>query len=184
MISLEKMLQDRKARPEEALQLFDALEPTTLELMKGRWKGYEIKTGHPIDGLLALSGWYGKLFKNPEEVHPLLFYANRKTKLFSVNPKLIPLQLNFPKSTILGTFMQLLRPILQTQQPRARMRMIEYRGKVTGTMVYDEKAIMDHFVKIDENTLLGIMDLKRTPRPYVFVLERDAQEYQLLLKNP
>ena len=51
--------------------------------------------------------------------------------------------------------------------------MIEYRNKVTATMCYDEKPIMDHFAKIDEKRVMGIMDLKGVAEPYIFILERD-----------
>jgi hypothetical protein len=57
--------------------------------------------------------------------------------------------------------------------------MMEYRGKVTGTIAYDEKAIFDHFVKINDSTMLGVMDLKRSKSPYLFVLERDSTEYKI-----
>ncbi len=40
-------------------------------------------------------------------------------------------------------------------------------------MAYDEKPIFDMFVKIDEDRVLGVMDLKGKPKPYFFVLERD-----------
>lgn len=55
--------------------------------------------------------------------------------------------------------------------------MIEYRGKDTATMVHNTKPINDHFVKIDDNTVLGIMDKKGDSKncPYAFVLMRDDQ---------
>ena len=179
MITMDKMLRDRAASAEEAIKIFDESELVTLDFMIGRWKGYEIATGHPMDGLLELTGWYGKYFITPEEVHPLLFFTHRKTGLYSVNPKLIPLGIQFPKMKMLGFVMAVLRPVLQTKKSTARIRMVEYRGKVTGTMAYDEKAIFDHFVKINENTMLGAMDLKRSPSPYIFVLERDSAEYKI-----
>lgn len=183
MMTLEQLLKTRQARPEDALQLFDALPPAMLELMTGKWKGYEIKTGHRIDDLLDLSGWYGKLFLSPEEVHPLLFYNGRKTGLFAVNPLLIPLNWPIPKIRALGALRVILRPFVATRSSKARLRMIEYRGKTTGTMVYDHKAIMDHFAKIDDNTLLGVMDLKGDGEyPYFFVLERDETAYPLNVK--
>ena len=56
----------------------------------------------------------------------------------------------------------------------ARLRMVEYRNRVTATMCYDKKAILDHFAIIDENRVMGVMDLKGVPEPYVFILERDG----------
>lgn len=173
MTDVTKMLKDRAATPEQALSFFDALEPTTLDFMRGHWRGFEIATGHPMDGLLSPSGWYGKLFAGRDEVHPLLFYSRDRSSLYAVNPALLPLSLPIPRSLPIGLLMWLSRPLLQTKRPRARMRLVEYRGRATGTMIYDAKPICDHFVKVNENTMLGVMDLKGVPAPYVFVLERD-----------
>jgi hypothetical protein len=179
MLTIQQLLKLRSASTEDAMKLFDSLEPVDFDFMKGRWKGYEIATGHPMDGLLDITKWYGKLFISPEEVHPLLFYTRNKNGLYSVNPLLIPLSIQFPKIKALGMVMKLLSPILQTRKPRARMRMVVYRGKLTGAMVYDHKAIIDSFVKIDDNTMLGSMDQKGQSQPYVFVLERDSTEYKM-----
>ena len=178
-MDLETLLKEREAAVKDAIAIFDSLEPVRPEFMLGQWKGFEIKTGHPMDGLLEPSGWYGKLFEDPENVHPLLIYTLNKKRLFAINPRFIPLGLNFPKNHMLRMFMAFLKPLLKTKRSKARIRMIEYRGKVTGTMVYDEKGIFDHFAKIDENTMLGAMDLKGVSDPYFFVLERDLQNWKL-----
>ncbi|MEN0004129.1 MAG: DUF4334 domain-containing protein [Bacteroidota bacterium] len=165
---------------EEALQLFDTSEPVNLEFMKGQWKGYEIKTGHFIEGLLESTGWYGKLFIDEENVHPLLFPKNQ-TQLYSANPFLLPLRLNVPRTPLLATVMKLLRPLVQTKKAKARMRLVKYRGKLTGAMVYDHKAIIDVFAKVDDQTMLGVMDLKGDNQPYFFILERDVSERIVLV---
>ncbi len=67
------ILETGKTTTEIALQLFDSLEPVSLEFMFSRWQGSGIHTGHPMDGLLEISDWYGKEFTNSETVHPLLF---------------------------------------------------------------------------------------------------------------
>ncbi|MFD4433536.1 GXWXG domain-containing protein, partial [Nocardia sp. NPDC058497] len=56
-----------------ALALFDSLPPVQATELTGRWHGRELATGHPLDGLLAASGWYGKQFDGLDSVHPLLF---------------------------------------------------------------------------------------------------------------
>ena len=171
--SIEKILTERKASPEEALQAFDGLSPASLDFMHGRWKGFEIETGHPMEGLLTHSGWYGKIFENEEEVHPLVFFGKDKKELYSLNPAYLPLDFNLPKSDFLGTLMNQSRIVLETKESKARLRNMEYRGKVYATMAYDEKPIFDMFAKIDDDRVLGVMDLKGNPHPYFFVLERD-----------
>jgi hypothetical protein len=73
--------------------------------------------------------------------------------------------------------MLMLSPFLRTRKARARVRMVGYRGKSTGAMVYDHKAIIDAFAKINDDTMLGLMDMKGEARPYIFVLERDKTVY-------
>ena len=40
-------------------------------------------------------------------------------------------------------------------------------------MVYDRQPIIDSFRRVDEDTVLGIMDLRGMRSPYVFVLRRE-----------
>lgn len=172
-MTIRHILETRRAGPDEILAAFDGLEPATLDFMTGRWRGFEIRTGHRLDGLLEPSGWYGKLFESAEAVHPLLFYGPAKRSLYAVDPMLVPLFAPLPRSSVLGLAMKVARPLLQTSLPKARLRMIEFRGRSTATMAYDSKPIFDHFAKIDDRRVLGIMDLKGMPGPYAFCLERD-----------
>ena len=178
---IHAILTRRTATAAEILACFDALPVVEADFMLGRWRGFEITTGHMLDGLLEPTGWYGKLFENAESVHPLLFYASGRKSLYSVNPALVPLGMPFPRSRVLGTLMALSRPFLQTRRATARLRMIAFRGRSTATMAYDSKPIFDHFVRIDDSRVLGIMDLKGVPEPYAFCLERDDGSLQLRL---
>ncbi|GGO01846.1 DUF4334 domain-containing protein [Saccharibacillus kuerlensis] len=163
------------ASQDEAFALFDTLEAAVVHEMWDLWKGEEIVTGHPLEGLLTSSGWYGKMFESPEHVHPLVF-QKKNGELYAVNPLWIPLKLPFdkiPRSPI-GPAMTLMRPILRTRKSAARLRQIEYRGKSGAAMVYDRKDIIDVFRKVDDNTLMAIMDVKSLPsdKTYFFVLHR------------
>src|SRR5512143_1063084 len=88
------LLDGLRERPDlgAALRCFDSLPAVTVEQMTGRWRGSEIPTNHPFDGLLARYGWYGKRFDGPDDVHPLLF-ATAGSGLFSLNPSLLPVGL-------------------------------------------------------------------------------------------
>lgn len=177
MATLEEILKTRKASTADALKAYDELPPVSLEFMLGRWKGFEIDTNHDMDGMLDLSGWYGKIFTTIDNVHPLVMYADNKKSLWLLNPKNIPLGMKLPKSKALGKMMKLIKPFLQTKKSKARLRMVEHRGKLTATMLYDDKAIYDHFAKIDDNTVLGCMDLKGVAQPYFWVMERDNETF-------
>ncbi|UYL07749.1 DUF4334 domain-containing protein [Bdellovibrio sp. SKB1291214] len=179
----EQILLDKIATTEEILALFDSLPPADLDFLNGRWKGFEVKTEHPLDGLLENSGWYGKLFKDTNDVHPLLFYSHDKQSVFAIDPLLVPLCISeyVPRSKSLQQFVSLAKPVIQTKTPKARTRLIQYRGKLTASMIYDAKPIIDHFAKLDEKHLLGIMDLKGSQKPYAFILERDDLSLEIEL---
>lgn len=178
MKAFDEAVKKGRQTTEEALALFDMMEPVPLDFMRGRWRGAGLETGHRLDGLLEASHWYGKEFVDADHVHPLLF-QDRAGELFKVNPSLMPMglvsRLNMPKTALIGRFFLALKPILRTQVSKARMRLTEYRGKVSATMVYDHLPIHDVFRKVDENTLLGIMDLKGVEQPFFFILRRDLQ---------
>lgn len=167
---------ERFADAVEATAYFDSLAAVRCDEIRGRWKGREVPTGHPMDGLLEASGWYGKQFDGDDEVHPLLFTAPGGD-IFAVDPRKVPLGLapKVPASVVergqgaLGV----LKPALRTRKHRARLRAIEHRGVVTAAMVYDHLPIIDVFRRVDDDTLLGVMDL-RGSAPYVFVLTRES----------
>jgi len=160
----------------EALALYDSLDVVDLDFMLGRWHGSGFPTQHRMDGILEAYGWYGKEFHSANEVDPLLF--KQGNKLVKMNPERIPLALltaDFepPKSALIGRVFSLLIPTIQTLDFKARMRMTEFRGKVSATMIYNGLPINDVFRKVDDNTLLGLMDLIGMEQPFFFVLHRD-----------
>lgn len=173
--SYQSILKTAQATTEQALQLFDALEPVNLDFMLGRWQGSGIHTSHPMDGLLEASNWYGKEFIDSENVHPLLF-LDSQGKIIKVapNPTAMNWVLKIPaiKNEALKPLLMLTNSLLKTETSQARLRMMEYRGKVSATMVYDYLPINDSFRKIDDNTVLGVMDFKNIPQPFFFVLKR------------
>jgi hypothetical protein len=164
-----------KTTTAEALALFDRLEPVDMEFMFGRWRGSGFETGHPMDGLLEAANWYGKAFVSPDCVHPLLF-TDGNDKIFKVapNPQMmkLALRLPIPKNESIRPMYTLFISLLKTEQSQARLRMMEHRSKVSATMIYDHLPIHDVFRKVDENTLLGLMDYKESADPFFFVLER------------
>lgn len=160
----------------EALALFDTLPSVRAEEITGPWAGRELSTGHRLDGALAASGWHGKRFDSPEEVFPLIF-STTHGRTFAAEPRRMPLGLTgrLPLSTLtrLRPLLTALKPALRTRRPRARLRNLEYRGVVTAAMVYDHLPIIDVFRRVDEVTLLGVMDWRHEPQPYFFVLAKE-----------
>lgn len=179
-LSFAEALQAGAVSTEEAIALFDSLPPVPLTEMIGTWRGSEFPSGHPMDGLLAASGWYGKRFEDVETVHPLLFYTGDRARAFALDPAKVPVgvlrfeHLPLPRIGSLHTMLLAARPALQTHHPKARLRMTEYRGQSSATMIYDDHPILDVFRQVDDQTVLGAMDMRGMARPYFFVLRRDA----------
>ena len=169
------LLQQETTTTEEALKLFDELEPVDLEFMMGRWKGTGFHTNHPMDNLLETFNWYGKEFVDSDHVHPLLF-LDSNNKIFKVAPH--PITMNMvlrfpvPKNEAMKPLFNLLNLMLKTEESKARIRMMEHRQKISATMIYDNLPIHDIFRKVDDNTVLGLMDCKGMQQPFFFVLKR------------
>lgn len=177
MTSPTERLRDLEGQqdPAAALALFDDLDAVTVEEMLGSWRGTDVATGHRLDGLLESYGWWGKRFDGPDEAHPLVFEDARRR--FDVDPAGVPPALVLRSSPLLhqgqlaATARRLLR-VRRTTRPKGRLRMVEHRGVVTGTLVYDALPVMDHFRKVDAGTLLGVMDARGIDEPFVFLLRR------------
>lgn len=173
---IDEILQQDNTTTVEALALFDQLETVGTGFMLGRWQGSGFHTAHPMDGLLEVANWYGKEFVSEECVHPLLFLnGNREIFKISPSPQMmkLALRLPIPKSDAAKPLYTLFNPLLKTEKSQARLRMTEYRGKISATMIYDHLPIHDIFRRIDENTLFGLMDYKESQQPFFFILKRE-----------
>jgi len=169
-------LQQTSTSAEQAAAFYDDLEPVALEFMLGRWRGEGFHTGHALDGVLERFGWYGKEFVDAETVHPLLFNGPAGG-ILKLNPGLMPLGLGLRvpalRGALSGALFRFACPLMATRRSRARLRMLEYRGKTSAAMVYDQLPIIDVFRKVDDGTALGVMDLKGMREPHFFVLRRE-----------
>lgn len=122
-MSVHEMLDAGRATAEDAMALFDSLEPVDVDFMIGNWKGDGFHTNHPLDGLLEAYHWHGKRFESPEDVHPLVF-STLRGGVANVNPAFMgpSLRLPMPKSAIAGRIFQTLMPFLTTSRSRVGWR--------------------------------------------------------------
>lgn len=178
VLSFSQALAAGSVSTEQALAIFDALDVVDIPFMLGAWRGTGFPTGHPLDGALEAWGWHGKRFDSAERVHPLVFRTGEGGKA-RIRPVMLPtiarlLQL-LPglKSAGAARLGRLALPLLATRKPHARLRMTEFRGRVTATMIYDDAPVNDVFRKVDAQTVLGLMDMKGMARPFFFVLRRE-----------
>ena len=123
------------------------LPPVKIDEMIGEWKGGEFLTGHKMNGQLEKAGWFGKTFLSPSEVQPLVCLDADGNKF---------------SNKAMG-------------KGEASLWLEDFRGEVTATMVYDGQPVHDHFKKIDDDAVMGIMNGKGVldnGRFYYFYLER------------
>lgn len=128
--------------------LWAALPPVRSEDMLGMWRGSEFASGHGFEGRLEKAHWYGKRFDTLTDAAPLVC-RDDAGELYDNT---------------------------EMAKGAASLWMVEFRGEVTATMVYDGQPVLDHFKAIDDTTLLGVMNGKGVldqGRHYYFVLERD-----------
>ncbi len=137
---------DRVFLPDAELDEFWAtLDPVSIDFMLGEWEGGEFDTGHRENGTLSQINWFGKTFNSATDVQPLVCLDADGNKY---------------SNTVNG---------------EGSLWMEEFRGEVTATMVFDGQPVHDHFKKIDDNAVMGIMDGKNAldnGRYAYFYLER------------
>jgi hypothetical protein len=128
-------------------QYWATLAPASIDGMIGEWKGGEFVTGHKMNGQLEKAGWFGKTFKSAADVQPLVCLDADGNKFSNV---------------AMG-------------KGEASLWLEDFRGEVTATMVYDGQPVHDHFKRIDDDAVMGIMNGKGVlddGRYYYFFLER------------
>lgn len=136
--------------PDELDAVWADLEVVEASAILGSWRGFAFPTGHPVERVLAKSRWHGKRFTTPADATPLVCRADDGS-LYS--------------DTTAG-------------RGEASLWHVEFRGEVTATMVYDGMPVLDHFKRVDDNTLMGIMNGKpdvvlANGRHFYFGLERE-----------
>lgn len=141
--------------PSELDEVWASLDSVKSSEILAQWKGADIPTGHPLDGMLGTINWYGKRFISETDCIPLLC-SSPDGSLYS------------NKDIANG---------------EASLWNEEFRGEVTATMVYDGIPVHDHFKKVDDNTLMGIMNGKigiLAEKAGIVVTPKDGHYYFVL----
>ncbi len=127
-------------------EFWSTLAPVPIEFMIGEWRGGDLPAGHRADGFLGDS-WFGTTFRSASDVQPIICVDDDGNK--------------YEDTTLM--------------KGGASLRMEQFRGDVTATMVYDAMPIHDHFKKVDDNVVLAITNGKGAldhGRHMYFYLER------------
>lgn len=132
----------REVAIDDLYAFFDSLEAIDTSFMLGEWDGGVFNTGHPGERQLGALRWAGKTFHGENDVDPIISRTAAGAR--EANP-------------IMG---------------KATLRSVRHRDVVTATMVYDQHPVFDHFRKITDDLVLGVMDRKGDTMPLFFYLRR------------
>ena len=140
-----------RADPADLDDLWADLDPVTVEEILGAWRGGDFATGHVASTVLEKVRWHGKRFDSPLDAKPLICR---------------------------GDDGELYSNLAAGGGAEASLWPVEFRGETTATMVYDAMPVLDHFKKVDDRTLMGIMNGKLEAAfgvtdLYYFWLERE-----------
>ena len=141
-----------RADPAELDALWADLATVEVPEILGAWRGGDFSTGHVASKVLEKVRWHGKRFDDALSAVPLVCRGD-DGELYS-------------NTEAAGGGEASLWPV-------------GFRGEVTATMVYDRLPVLDHFKRVDDSTLMGIMNGKLDSAfgvkdLYYFWLERDA----------
>ncbi|KUI35175.1 hypothetical protein AU195_09765 [Mycobacterium sp. IS-1496] len=128
-------------------EFWATLEPVDIDFMIGEWKGGEFHTGHKANGFMERLNWFGKTFHSATDAKPLVCLDADGNRFSNT----------------------------EAMKGEASLWMEQFRGEVTASMVYDGAPVHDHFKKVDDNAVMGIMNGKGAldgDRHLYFYLER------------
>lgn len=157
------LLAQGRCEPGELLALYDDLAAIAPSFLLGSWQGGEIDTGTLLNGQLRRLRWHGKTFYAQDHVAALV-HRFRWWSPVGLAGILLSRRSRAPggegkRELLLG---------------RACLRELPFRGTTSTAMVYDLFPVTDHFRKVDDDTVMGVMQTpwRRIP-PFFFYLERE-----------
>lgn len=161
-----------------ALEQFWDLPGVDPAELAGLWQGRGIATGHPFDGVLENLGWFGKRFTADLKADALLFRSGER-RLTAIDPAFVPLGLalrfhRFGRTFAARNLFSYLQRRVSARGPTARLRVLSFEGTASAAMVYDRQPIIDHFRRMNDDMLMGMMIVHGDSRRYFFRLERVA----------
>jgi Domain of unknown function (DUF4334) len=147
---------EKPPETEKFLEFFGELEPISVDSMIGLWRVVALgrspgdrTAAQPDPGPLpqrkglGMNSLYGKRFVTRDDAEPVVCFDEGGSLVLSADFGL------------------------------ARLREASFRGISSAAMVYDQHPWMDYFRKLDEDTLVAVIDIKGNPINRGFFLLRD-----------
>lgn len=147
MKTFNELISQKEKIPEEELEnFFSSLEPITIEEMIGEWKGGYFPTGKSkLEFFLKDFGVIKWHGKN--------FLS--KDKVQSLVFSLLGIRFNIPVAGV------------------AVLRKIEFRNKISASMIYSYLPIIDNFRKINNETVIGAMEVKGKVKIFFYLTREE-----------
>ncbi|KAF2135760.1 uncharacterized protein K452DRAFT_238736, partial [Aplosporella prunicola CBS 121167] len=123
--------------PTELLDLVDSLPALNPMELLGEWSAGSFNTRHPAHGWLRSINWVGITFRSVDDVEPIVVAAQTRD----------------------GPGKGHRRKWLD-EWGNAEVIEAKYRGVVSAAMVCDNHPVVNHFRKVTDNVVLGIMSAK------------------------
>ena len=133
--------QDSAISRDKLDEYFAQLTPITTDDMIGKWRGGCIKAGSPFEFLL-------------KKTLPIHWHGKTFKNVNAVSALVM---------NVLGAKIAL--PFFGS----AIIREIKFREKTSVSMIYNYLPIIDHFRRIDDNTLMGVMTIKDRVEVYFYL---------------
>lgn len=142
------------------LDTWRSLPPLAGPELLGVWQGSSPTRGSIFTVLLEQTSWWGKVFRTVDDVDALVF--DRPTSFLGLINRALIVPWRLPED----------RRLVRHPLGAAKLRYRRYEGVRSAAMVYRYLPIIDHFRRIDEHRVMGLMEVGQSEEPeLLFTLE-------------
>ncbi len=151
----------RKATLHQELESWRSLTPLAPRELLGVWEAGFATRGSLFTVLLEQTSWWGKVFRTADDVDALVF--GRPTSFPGLVNHALIAPWRLPED----------RRLVRHPLGAARLRDHRFGGVSSAAMVYRYLPIVDHFRRLDEGRVMGLMEIGGSGKPELFfTLER------------
>jgi GXWXG protein/Domain of unknown function (DUF4334) len=159
---------------------FQSLKPVEPGEMVGLWRGVGVPSGHALDGVLENLQWFGKRFHPDMRADALLFQWH-PGRLVAIDPRLVPIRFAmkfapFARTALARKLFSQIQKAFRARGTTAVLDVRTFDGASSAAMIYNDQPITDHFRRVDDNTLAGMMCLQGDERRLFFKLTKPGAQ--------
>ncbi len=159
---------------------FQSLNPVEPSEMVGLWRGAGVPSGHPLDGVLENLQWFGKRFHGDMRADALLFQW-QPGRLVAIDPRVVPIRFamtfaSFGRTILARKLFSQFQNAFRARGTTAVLGVRTFAGAASAAMIYDAQPIVDHFRRVDHDTIAGMMCLPGDERRLFFKLTKLGEQ--------